>query len=172
MSILLVLLARFILCIRVALLFNNGIISSVTLIIGGSLALIGSCCSIGSFETTLEYLPRLAFVILPVICYLKFWTWSDILCDLSRIFCAILFKIVCGGCSGGNNHVDEIPVCGSCDTCGSVNLFLSLLPPNLSPVLDDNNGCNSSVWFVFLFLILLVTARPAARPAGGVGAAN
>ena len=46
-------------------------ISSVTLCIGGSFdcAGAGSCCSIGSFVETREYLPRPVFVILPVICF-------------------------------------------------------------------------------------------------------
>jgi hypothetical protein len=60
------LIALVILYIRVALLCNEGIISFVISCIGGSIATGGSCCIIGSFVATLEYFPRLAFVILPV----------------------------------------------------------------------------------------------------------
>jgi len=61
-------------------------ISFVTSIIGGSFDCdgAGSFCSIGSLVASLAYLPRLALVILPVICCLIFWTVSDKFCALFR----------------------------------------------------------------------------------------
>ena len=70
-------------------------ISSVTLCIGGSFDCVGagSCCSIGSFVATREYLPRPVFVILPVICCLIFWMPSDIFCALLRKLWTVLSNI-------------------------------------------------------------------------------